>query len=159
MKDWLSDQRVGEWMGADKNSSSNSRTQLCPKITSKGSHTNLPRSHSQNGPTNRRNKSQTNPKRKHNSRSKGLRQFAVAWVDCPQGRRTIRRARADHPKLATEPLVAHRKIRAVRSLPADCPSRTDCPQLSRGPSAKLLATENHWIEHKELATNKKNNRL
>jgi hypothetical protein len=39
-------------MGADKKSSPKSRTRLCPKITSKGSHTNLPRSHSHNEHTN-----------------------------------------------------------------------------------------------------------
>jgi hypothetical protein len=72
-------------MGADKSFSPKSRTQLCPKITSKGPHMNLPRSRSHNEPTNPRNKSQSNPKRKHNTRSKGLRPSVKAGADRPQG--------------------------------------------------------------------------
>jgi hypothetical protein len=45
----------------------------------------LAKVHSHNRPTNPRNKSQTNPKQKRNSRSKGLRQSAVAWADCLHG--------------------------------------------------------------------------
>jgi hypothetical protein len=39
---------------------------------------------SHNGPTNPRNKSQLKPKRKHNSRSKGLRLFEKLLADCLQ---------------------------------------------------------------------------
>jgi hypothetical protein len=59
-------------MGADKNSSLKRWIQLCPKITSVGSHTNLPWSHCHNGPTNHRNKPQHNSKQKHNSRARDL---------------------------------------------------------------------------------------
>jgi hypothetical protein len=63
----------GECMGVDKKSSPKSRTRLYPIFTTKDSHMTLPWSRSHNGPTNPRNKSQTNHKRKRNSRSKGLR--------------------------------------------------------------------------------------
>jgi hypothetical protein len=72
LEDRLGDQRVWEWMGADKNSSPMRELGLCPKFTNKDSHTSLPRSRSHNGPTNPRNKPQIIPKRKHDSRSKGL---------------------------------------------------------------------------------------
>jgi hypothetical protein len=72
-------------MGATKNSSPKSRPRLCPKFTTKDSHTSLPRSRSHNGPTNPRNKSQTNHKRERNSRRKGHRQTTVLWADGPRG--------------------------------------------------------------------------
>jgi hypothetical protein len=59
-------------MGADKNSSPKRELDLCPKFTTKDSHMSLPRSRSHNRPTNPRNKPQTIPKRKNDSRSKGL---------------------------------------------------------------------------------------
>jgi hypothetical protein len=59
-------------MGADKNSSPKRELGLCPKFTIKDSHTSLPRSRSRYRPTNPRNKLQTIPKQKHESRSKGL---------------------------------------------------------------------------------------
>jgi hypothetical protein len=75
-------------MGADKNSSLKSRIQLCPKLTTKDSHTSLPRSCCHNGPTNPRSNSQHNQKRKHNSRGKGLSQLCQPWTDRPyRGRR------------------------------------------------------------------------
>jgi hypothetical protein len=120
LKDRLGDQRGG-WMGADKNSSPKRELGLCPKFTTKDSHTSLPKSRSHNGPTNPRSKPQTTPKRKRNSKSKGLSSSALDhadrpqapgglsarpgrtvrehWVDCPRGlgglsawlRRTIRK--------------------------------------------------------------------
>jgi hypothetical protein len=66
----------GEWMGAELG--------LCPKFTTKDSHTSLPRSRSHNRPTNPRNKPQTIPKRKRNSRSKGLNSSTQHEVDHPQ---------------------------------------------------------------------------
>jgi hypothetical protein len=50
-----------------------------------GFHTSLPRSRSHNGPTNPRNKPQTIPKWKHNSRSKGLSCPAKPLADSPRG--------------------------------------------------------------------------
>jgi hypothetical protein len=102
---------------------------MCPKITSKGSHTNLPRSRSRNGPTNPKNKFETNPKQKHNTRSKGLRQSAVAWADCLQGGSrlsvgpgwTVYKLKADHPKIALEPPVAHHKKRTIRTVLVERP--------------------------------------
>jgi hypothetical protein len=82
-----------------RNSSPKRELELCPKFTTKDSHTSLPRSRSHNGPTNSRNKPQTISKRKHDSRSKGLRCPANHQVDClrPPGgpsawvRRTVRK--------------------------------------------------------------------
>jgi hypothetical protein len=71
-------------MGADKNSSSKRELGLCPKFTTKDSHTSLPRLRSHNGPTNPRNKPQTIPKQKHESRSKGLSGSAKHQVDSPR---------------------------------------------------------------------------
>jgi hypothetical protein len=59
-----------------------------------------------------------------------------------RARRTVRKHRADHPKMAPESLVAHREKRIVRALPVDCPPRTDCPHSPHGLSAKHLAPEN-----------------
>jgi hypothetical protein len=72
---------------------------LCPKFTTKDSHTSLPRSRSHNKPTNPRNKPQLKAKRKRNSRSKGLRQSTVPGADGPRWtggqsvrtRRTVRK--------------------------------------------------------------------
>jgi hypothetical protein len=109
----------------------------------------LPRSRSHKGPTNPRNKPQTIPKRKRNSRSKGLRQSAVSCVDHPQGggglsagtRRTVRELVAECPNMVPKPPVAHCKKWTVHPLPADRPRRADCPSSPRGPSAKPRATK------------------
>jgi hypothetical protein len=74
----------GECMGVDKKSSPKSRTRLYPIFTTKDSHMTLPWSRSHNGPTNPRNKSQTNHKRKRNSRSKGLRRSVKPEEHDPQ---------------------------------------------------------------------------
>jgi hypothetical protein len=71
-------------MGADKNSSPKRELGLCPKFTTKDSHTSLPRSRSHNEPTNPRNKLKTNPKRKHDSRSKGLSNPVQCQADGPR---------------------------------------------------------------------------
>jgi hypothetical protein len=71
-------------MGADKNSSPKREPSLYPEFTTKDSHTSLPRSRSHSGPTNRRNKPQTIPKRKHDSRSKGLSCPATTLADSPR---------------------------------------------------------------------------
>jgi hypothetical protein len=66
-----------------------------PKSTTKDSHTRMPRSCSHNGPTNPRNKCQTNPTWKHNSKSKGLRQSGkhlANYLQCLGGL-SARRAR------------------------------------------------------------------
>jgi hypothetical protein len=97
-------------MGADKNSSPKRELGLYPKFTTKDSHTSLPRSRSHYGPTNPRNKPQTIPKRKHETRSKGLSSPANTLADSsrPWGVRstvtgwTVRYPRADGPLIATE---------------------------------------------------------
>jgi hypothetical protein len=71
-------------MGADKNSSPKRELGLCPKFTTKDSHTSLPRSSSQNGPTDPWNKPKTIPKRKRNQRRKGHRNFARTQADGPR---------------------------------------------------------------------------
>jgi hypothetical protein len=75
----------GEWMGADKHSSPKRELDLCPKFTTNDSHTSLPRSRSHNRPTNPRNKPQTIPKQKLDSRSKGLSCPANHQADRPRG--------------------------------------------------------------------------
>jgi hypothetical protein len=95
----------------------------------------LPRSSSHNGPTNPRNKPKLKATRKHNSRSKGLRQSALPGrtvrgdqADDPRGaggrsarsRRTVQKS---NPNLQYAPSVN----RTVRELTADCPLLTDSP--------------------------------
>jgi hypothetical protein len=84
LKDRLGDQRGGEWMGADKNSSPKRELDLNPKFTTKDSHTSLPRSRSHDRRTNPRNKPQTIPKRKHKPRSKGSSCSAAVQADGPR---------------------------------------------------------------------------
>jgi hypothetical protein len=128
-------------LGVDKNSSPKRELDLCPKFTTKDSHTSLPRSRSHNGPTNPRNKPQTIPKRKRNSRSKGLSNSALHQADrlqAPDGpsawlRRTIHGTATDCPKIAPNlqyrtlknrlSVLCSRIVRAartVRPLLADC---------------------------------------
>jgi hypothetical protein len=85
-------------MGADKNSSPKREPDLYPEFTTKDSHTSLPRSRSHNGPTNPRNKPQMIPKRKHDSRSKGLKLSCnnPGEQSATLGR-TVRGHRADDP--------------------------------------------------------------
>jgi hypothetical protein len=114
-------------MGADKNSSPKRELALCPKFTTMDSHTNLPRSHSHNRPTNPRNKPQTILKRKHDSRSKGLSCLVNHLVDCPRppggpsascGRLSKKRSRTsstapsitDHPRWASGPSATPRTV-------------------------------------------------
>jgi hypothetical protein len=119
-------------MGADKNSSPKRELGLCPKFTTKDSHTSLPRSRSHNAPTNPRNKLQTIPKRKHESRSKGLSNPVQCQADGPRGwgggsadtGRTAHDPRADSLLNTTEPPEAHPKTQTVRTLPAHCPRAT-----------------------------------
>jgi hypothetical protein len=70
-------------MGADKNSSPKRELSLYPEFTTKDSHTSLPGSCSHTGPTNLRKKPQMIPKRKDDSRSKGLSCPAKALADGP----------------------------------------------------------------------------
>jgi hypothetical protein len=85
-------------MGADKNSSPKRELGLCPKFTTKESHTSLPRSSSHNEPTNPRNKPQTIPKRKHDSRSKGLSSSARHQAESAVTWQTVRGSRTDSSK-------------------------------------------------------------
>jgi hypothetical protein len=94
-------------MGADKNSSPKTELGLYPKFATKDSHRSLPTSRSHSGPTNPRNKPQTIPKWKHDSRSKGHSNPAQCQANCPQApgelsaspRRTVREVAADCPKM------------------------------------------------------------
>jgi hypothetical protein len=114
---------------------------LYPKITTTDSHTSFPRSRSHNGPTNPRNKPQLNPTRKHNSKSKRLRQSGKHQTDrpqCPGGlsvrrARTVREEATDRPKMLPEPPLLHREKWTVRDRPADHPPR-------HGPSDTLVRT-------------------
>jgi hypothetical protein len=114
-------------MGADKNSSSKRELGLYPKFTTKDSHTCLPRSCSHNRPTNPRNKLQTIPKRKHNSRSKGLSNPAQCQANGPRawgGRsadtgQAVRYPRPDGLLIATERSEAHPDTRTVRTWSLD----------------------------------------
>jgi hypothetical protein len=154
-------------MGADKKFFPLVEFGLYPKFTITDSHTSLPRSRSHNGPANPRNKPQLNPTRKHNSKSKGLRQSGKHQADCPQcpselsarRARTVREEGTDRPKMLPEPPVLHREKRTVRDGPADRPphhgpsassrtvrhSSTDRPQTSctKNPPTK-------WIEREAL---------
>jgi hypothetical protein len=84
----------------------------------------LPRSHSPNGPTNPRNKSQTNPTRKHNSKSKGLSLSGKHQADCPQ-------VGGGPSEIATQTSSSAPKKRTVRDGPANRPPR-------HGPSDTLV---------------------
>jgi hypothetical protein len=133
-------------MGADKNFSPRRELGLYPKFTTKDSHTSLPRSRSHSGPTNPRNKPQTIPKRKQDSRSKGLSNPAQCQADGPRAwggqsadtGRTVRYSRADGPVIATERPNAHLDTRTVRTWSSDGPratgaARTVCNVQADGP--------------------------
>jgi hypothetical protein len=130
-------------MGADKNSSPKREPGLYPEFTTKDSHTSLPRSRSHNGPTNPRNKPQTIPKRKHDSRSKGLSCPATTLADSPRpwgGRsavtgRTVRYPRADSPLIATERPDEHPTTRTVHTWSSDSPRVTRVARTVRDPYA------------------------
>jgi hypothetical protein len=136
-------------MRADKNSSPKRELSLFPKITTKDSHTSLPRSCSHNGPTNPRNKPQTIPKRKRNSRSKGLSNSALDQVDrlqAPSGpparpRRIVRGAAAD--RLIITPRTS-----------STAPSITDCLRWARRPSAPSRTVSHSRTERPRTPCNK-----
>jgi hypothetical protein len=81
-------------MRADKNFSE--KTRLSPKITIEGSHTNLLRLHSHNGPTNPRNKPKLKAKRKHNSRTT-RENLQVLNGPSVRGVQTVRQLHTDCP--------------------------------------------------------------
>jgi hypothetical protein len=150
-------------MGADKNSSPKRELGLYPKFTIKDSHTSLPRSRIHSGPTNPRNKPQTIPKRKYDSRSKGLSCPVTTLADSPRawgGQSadtgwTVRYPRADCPLNTTERPTEHTEMRTVRTWSSDNPRATgaartvrglwaDGPVPLRGRSDKPLPTRNSW---------------
>jgi hypothetical protein len=126
-------------MGADKNSSPKRELGLYPKFTTKDSHMSLLRSRSHYGPTNCRNKPQTIPKRKHESRSKGHSNPAQCRADGPRAwrgqsadtGRTVRYPRADDPLVATERPDAHSNTRTVRTSSTDGPRATGAMRTAR----------------------------
>jgi hypothetical protein len=78
-------------MGADKNYSPKREPDLCPKFTTKDSHTNLPRSRSHKDLPNLG----TNPKQ---SRSGSTTQEANDLATLRSARRTVRKPGADGPR-------------------------------------------------------------
>jgi hypothetical protein len=102
---------------------------LCPKFTTKDSHTSLPKSRSDNIPTNPRNKPQLKATQKRNSRSKGLRQPAKPGADHPHGGRTVREGQAD---LSQAQGVLSKNSTRTSSI---AHRKTDCLCPTRGPSA------------------------
>jgi hypothetical protein len=142
-------------MGADKISSPKRELGICPKFRTKDSHMSLPRSCSHTGPTNHRNKPQTIPKRKHDSRSKVISCPAKALADGPGGRggqsartgRTVRDPRVDGPLKATEQSAAHPETRMVctlRGLSEGNSCHADGLRPLGGRSAKPLPARNNW---------------
>jgi hypothetical protein len=127
-------------MGADKNFSPKRELTVYPKFTTKDSHTSFPRSRSHTRPTNPRNKPLMIPKRKHDTRSKGLSCPAKTLADGPRGRggrsarigRMVRNPRAEGPLNATGPPAAHSEKRTVRTIHADCPRATRAARTVRG---------------------------
>jgi hypothetical protein len=128
-------------MRADKYSSPKRKLGLCPKFTTKDSHTSLPRSRSHNGPTNPRNKHQTIPKRKHDSRSKELSSPAKPQADRPRG---YDRLSASYNGLS--------KKRPRTSSTA--PSITDRPRWARGPFASLRTVRHSSTDRPRASCNK-----
>jgi hypothetical protein len=130
-------------MGADKNSSPRRELSLYPKFTTKDPHTSLPRSRSHSGPTNPRNKPQAIPKRKQDSRSKGLNNPAQCRADGPRAGggwsadtgRTVHYSRADGPLIATKRPDAHPDMRTVCTWSSDGPRATGATWTVRDPQA------------------------
>jgi hypothetical protein len=126
-------------MGADKNSYPKRELGLYPNFTTKDSHTSLPRSRSHYGPTNPRNKPQTIPKRKQESRSKGLSNLAQCRADGPRAwggqsantGRTVRYPREDGPLIVIERPDAHSNTRTVCTLSTDGPRATGAARTVR----------------------------
>jgi hypothetical protein len=150
-------------MGADKKSSPKRELGLCPKFTTKNSHTSLPRSRSHNRPTNPRNKPQTIPKRKRNSWSKRLSSTAKPQADCPRPpgepsawvRQTVRKLRRTVQKtfpnhqyctLKNGPSVLYPRIvraaRTVRTLLADRPQNLVQPK-AHGQTDQKIDEQEH----------------
>jgi hypothetical protein len=126
-------------MGVDKNSSPKRELGLYPKFTIKDFHTSLPRSHSHSGPTNPRNKPQTIPKRKYDSRSKGLSCPATTLANSPRAwggqfadtGRTVRYPRADGPLNTTEQPTEHTETRTVHTWSSNGPRATGVARTVR----------------------------
>jgi hypothetical protein len=145
-------------MGADKNSSPNKELGLYPKFTTTDSHTSLPRSRSQNRPTNPRNKPQMIPKRKHETRSKRLRRLQQPWrtvrgpgADSP---RSLCRRSATHGGLS----VKHKQNDPTGTLSRKCSvpfPRTVCEQLMpRGQSVTSGRTVRQTPSHQKPLANR-----
>jgi hypothetical protein len=84
-------------------------------------------------------------------------------VDCLRGggriyagaRGTVRKHRADHPKMPPELPVLHLEKRIVCALHADRPCGEDCPHSPRGPSDKHRAnksTEQNGSKRSDVRT-------
>jgi hypothetical protein len=99
----------------------------------------LPRSLSHNIPANPRNKPQTIPKRKKNTRNKGISNSMRAQADGPRRpgglsvwrRWTVREVAADSPQKPTEPPVSHPEKRIVCALSLYNPRATRAARTVR----------------------------
>jgi hypothetical protein len=113
----------------------------------------LPRSRSHNVPTNPRNKPQTIPKQKQNSRSKGLSNSVQAQVNglrwpgglSPWGRWTVRGGRSEKANRTSgsTPWKTY-GLHLVLGRSASNSCRADGPRRLGGRSAKPLPAKNSW---------------
>jgi hypothetical protein len=115
----------------------------------------LLRSRSHYGPTNPRNKPQTIPKRKQESRSKGLSNPVQCRTDGPRAwgeqsadtGRTVCYPWVDGPLIATERPDAHYNTRTVRTSSTDGPQATGAVRTVRDVQADGLPNcnrQNSW---------------
>jgi hypothetical protein len=131
-----------------------------PRFHNQGSHTSLPRSRSHSGPTNPWNRPQTIPKRKHDSRSKGLSCPATTLADSPRPcggrsvvtRRTVRYPWADGLLIATKRPDEHPTAQTVHTWSLDGPQATRAAQTVRDlwrtvrPSRRRSATPTRTVQ-------------
>jgi hypothetical protein len=122
----------------------------------------LPRSRSHSGPTNPRNKSQMIPKRKHDSRSKGLSCPATTLADGPRAwgersadtRRMVRYPWVDGPLITIERPNKNTETRTVRTWSSDDPQATGAERTVRDPQADSPArTRTVWYPYTDGSTN------
>jgi hypothetical protein len=147
-------------MGADKNSSPKRELGLCPKFTTKDSHTSLPRSRSHNGPTSLGTNPQTIPKRKHDSRSKGLSCPSVHQADCPRPlggpsarvRWTVRRLR-----WIVRKVIPDHRYCTLNNRPS-APSRTVRHSSTDRPRTPCNKNPAQWIERKTRKNSRRTRR-
>jgi hypothetical protein len=119
-------------MGADKNSSPKRELGLCPKYTTKDSHTSLLRSRSHNGPPTLG----TNPKQYQNeSETQGAKNLAALR----NPRRTVRDLRAERPCGYDRPFASYGGPSEKHSrTTSTAPSIKDHLSTTHGPSSAVV---------------------